>query len=194
LATTDDEVDLSVGRLERTIGVAPFEWWRWSPFFPIVVMAVVVVLATSIIASILSSVVTLVVTTITPVVITPIVLVIATVVITSVITAIVAVIITSIPVLIARIGSAIMVITSIRSTVQVVKALATVSVVIVVALGLLGVGWYSKGTLQLLAFPHGMFGITMELTLVTHDHVEVTFKEGGRSRWIRHVGFSRSLL
>jgi hypothetical protein len=179
LATTDDEVDLSVGRLECTIGVAPFEWWRWSLFFPIVVMAVVVVLATSIIASILSSVVTLVVTAITPVVITPIILVIATVVITFVI---------------AAIGSAIMVITSIRSTVPVVKALATVSVVVVVALGLLGVGRYSKGTLQLFAFPHGMFGITMELTLVAHDHVEVTFEEGGRSWWIHHVGFSRSLL
>jgi hypothetical protein len=82
---------------------------------------------------------------------------------------------------------------SIRSAVPVVKALATVPVVVVVALGLLGIRRYSKGTLQLLAFPHGMFGIAMELTLVVHDHVEVTFKEGGRSWWIRHVGFSRSL-
>jgi hypothetical protein len=33
----------------------------------------------------------------------------------------------------------------------------------------------------------------VDLALVVHDHVEVTFKEGGRSGWIRYVGFARSL-
>jgi hypothetical protein len=69
------------------------------------------------------------------------------------------------------IGPAITVITSIRSTVTVVKALATVPVVIVVALGLLGVGRYSKGMFQLRTLPHGMFGIAVELALVFHDCV-----------------------
>jgi hypothetical protein len=82
------------------------------------------------------------------------------------------------------IGLAITVITSIRSTVTVVKALATVPVVIAVALGFLGVGRYSKGTFQLLALSHGVFGVAVELALVVHDHVEVTFKKGGRSWWI----------
>jgi hypothetical protein len=48
--------------------------------------------------------------------------------------------------------------------------------------------------LQLLALPHGIFGVTVELALVVHDHVEVTFDEGGRSWWICHVSFTRSLL
>jgi hypothetical protein len=61
------------------------------------------------------------------------------VVIASVIATIVAAIITSIHVVIARIGSAIAEITSIRSTVPVVEALAAVRVVVVVSLGLLGV-------------------------------------------------------
>jgi uncharacterized membrane protein YjdF len=91
------------------------------------------------------------------------------------------------------IGPAITVITSIRSMVTVVKVLAIVPVIIVVALGLLGVRRYSKGTFQLLALPHGVFGVTVELALVVHDHVGVTFKEGGRSWWIFHVGFTRSL-
>jgi hypothetical protein len=47
--------------------------------------------------------------------------------------------------------------------------------------------------LQLLALPHGMSGVVMELTLVVHGHVEVTLKEGGRSWWICHIGFTRSL-
>jgi hypothetical protein len=38
-----------------------------------------------------------------------------------------------------------------------------------------------------------MFGVAVELALVVHDYVEVTFKEGGRSWWICHVGFTRSL-
>jgi hypothetical protein len=38
-----------------------------------------------------------------------------------------------------------------------------------------------------------MFGIALELTLVVHDHVEVTLEEGGRSWWISHVSFVRSL-
>jgi hypothetical protein len=33
-----------------------------------------------------------------------------------------------------------------------------------------------------------VLGITVELALVVHDHVEVTFEEGGRSWWI---GFTR---
>jgi hypothetical protein len=47
--------------------------------------------------------------------------------------------------------------------------------------------------LQLLALPHGVLGITMKLALVIHDHIEVTFEEGGRSWWICHIGFARSL-
>jgi hypothetical protein len=38
-----------------------------------------------------------------------------------------------------------------------------------------------------------VFSIAVELTLVVHDHVEVTFEEGGRSWCICHVGFARSL-
>jgi hypothetical protein len=94
---------------------------------------------------------------------------------------IIAVIITSIPVIIARIGSVIIGITSIRSTVTVAEALTAVAVVVVVALGLLGVGRHPKGTLQLLALPHAMLGITVKLALVVHDHVKVTFEEGGGS-------------
>jgi hypothetical protein len=37
-----------------------------------------------------------------------------------------------------------------------------------------------------------MFGVAVELTLVVHDHVEVTLEEGGRSWWICHVRFTRS--
>jgi hypothetical protein len=33
----------------------------------------------------------------------------------------------------------------------------------------------------------------MELALVVHDQVEVTFEEGGGSWWIFHVSFTRSL-
>jgi hypothetical protein len=92
------------------------------------------------------------------------------------------------------IGPAIAVLTLIRSTVTIVKALATIHVVVVVAIGFVGVGWYSKGTFQLLALPHGVLSIIVELALVVHDHVEITFKEGGRSWWICHVGFTRSLV
>jgi hypothetical protein len=38
-----------------------------------------------------------------------------------------------------------------------------------------------------------VLSIALELALVVHDHVEVTFKEGGRSGWIRYVGFARSV-
>jgi fumarate reductase subunit C len=38
-----------------------------------------------------------------------------------------------------------------------------------------------------------MIGVAVELTLVVHDHVEVTFEEGRRSWWICHIGFARSL-
>jgi hypothetical protein len=106
---------------------------------------------------------------------------------------VVAAIITSIPIVIARIGPAVVVILSIRSTVTIVKALATIAVVIAVASGLLGGRWDSKGTLQLLALPHGVFGVAMEQALVVHDHIEVTFEEGGRSGWICHIGFASSL-
>jgi hypothetical protein len=92
------------------------------------------------------------------------------------------------------IGPAITVITSIRSTVTIVKALATVLVVVIVSLGLLGVGWYSRGTFQLLTLPHGVLGSAVKLALVVHDHVKATFKEGGRSWWICHIDFTRSLV
>jgi hypothetical protein len=38
-----------------------------------------------------------------------------------------------------------------------------------------------------------MLGVTVELVLVVHDHVEVTFEEGGRARWIDCIDFTRSL-
>jgi hypothetical protein len=134
-----------------------------------------------------------IITTIASVVVAPVVAVVATVVITFVIAAIVAAIITSIPIVIARIGLAITVILSIRSTITIVKALATVTVVVAVASGLFGGRWDSKGTLQLLAFPHGVLGVAVKLTLVVHDHIEVTLEEGGRSWWICHISFARSL-
>jgi hypothetical protein len=71
--------------------------------------------------------------------------------------------------------------------------LATVTVVVVVASCLLQGRWNSKGTLQLFALPHGVLGVTVKLALVIHDHIEVTFEEGGRSWWICHIGFARSL-
>jgi hypothetical protein len=55
--------------------------------------------------------------------------------------------------------------------------LTTAAVVIAVAPGLLGGRWYPKGTFQLLALPHGVLGIAVELTLVVHDHIEVTFED-----------------
>jgi hypothetical protein len=47
--------------------------------------------------------------------------------------------------------------------------------------------------LQLFALPHGVFSIVVELALIIHDHVEVAFKEGGRSWWICYIGLARSL-
>jgi hypothetical protein len=38
-----------------------------------------------------------------------------------------------------------------------------------------------------------MLGVAVELAPVVHDHVEVTFKEGGRSRWIGRIDLARSL-
>jgi hypothetical protein len=38
-----------------------------------------------------------------------------------------------------------------------------------------------------------VLGVAVKLALVIHDHVEVTFEEGGRSWWIRHIGFVGSL-
>jgi hypothetical protein len=38
-----------------------------------------------------------------------------------------------------------------------------------------------------------VLGIAVKLTLVVHDLVEVTFKEGGGSWWISRVDFARSL-
>jgi hypothetical protein len=182
-----------VGLLERTIGVAPFRR-RWcSPLLPVVVARTVVVLATSIITSVVSSAVVMtivvIVTTITSVVIAPVILVIATVVVA----VIVAVVITSIPIIIARIGPVIAVISSIRSTVMIVEVLTFVLIIVVVAFGLLGGRRDSECVLQLLTLPHGVFGVTLELALVVHDHIEVTFEEGGRSWWICHIGFARTL-
>jgi hypothetical protein len=194
LATSNDEVDLAIGLLEGTIGVAPFRRWWWSPLLPVVVAGTVVVLATSIIMSVVSSIVVTIImaiiTTIASVVITPIAAVIATVVIAPVIAAV----ITSIPIVIARVRPAIAVISSIRSTVTIVEALSTVAVIVAVASGFLGGRWDSKGTLQLLALPHGVLGVTVELALVVHDHIEVTFEEGGRSWWICYIGSARSLV
>jgi hypothetical protein len=79
------------------------------------------------------------------------------------------------------IGSAVTVISSIMWKVTIVEALATVATVVAVASGLLGGRWDSKGTLQLLALPHGVLGVVVELALVVHDHIEVNFEEGGRS-------------
>jgi hypothetical protein len=156
----------------------------------------VVVLATSIITSIVSSIVVTIImaiiTTITSVVVALVIAVIAMIVVAPVIASVVTAVITSILVVIARIGPAAAVISSIRSTVTVVEALATIPVVVVVASGLLGGRWDSKGTLQLLALPHGVLGVAVELALVVHDHIEVTFEEGGRSWWISHIGFARS--
>jgi hypothetical protein len=193
LTTSNDEVDLAVGLLECAIGVAPFGRWWWSPLFAVVAAGTVVVLATSIITPVVSSVIVTIImaiiTTIASVVVMPVVVVITTVVVTSVVTAV----ITSIPIVIARIGPAVTVISSIRSTVTIVEALATIAVVVAVASGLLGGRWDSKGTLQLLALPHGVLGVAVELALVVHDHIEVTFEEGGRSWWICHIGFAISL-
>jgi hypothetical protein len=152
-----------------------------------------VVPAAAIITSIILAVTALVIATITLSVVTLVVAIVVTIVVASVIAVIVATIIASILVVIAMIGPAVTVITSIRSTVTVVEALVTVPVVIVAALGLFELGGYSEGTLQLLAFPHDVFSIAVKLALVVHDHVEVTFEEGGRSWWICHIGFARSL-
>jgi hypothetical protein len=197
LATSNDEVDLAVGLLKRTIRVAPFgRWWR-SPLLPVVVVVTVVVLTMSIIMSVVSSIVVTIImaiiTTITSVVVAPIVAVIATVVVKPVITAVVAVVITSIPIIVVRIGPAITVISSIRLTVTTVEALTTVPVVVVVASSRLGGRRDPKGALQLLALPHGVFSVVVELALVVHDHIEVTFEEGWRSWWICHIGFARTL-
>jgi hypothetical protein len=71
--------------------------------------------------------------------------------------------------------------------------LSTVPVIIVVTSGLFGGRRDSKGALQLLALPHGVFSITVQLALVVHDHIEVTFEEGGRPWWICHIGLVRML-
>jgi hypothetical protein len=198
LATSNDEVDLAVGLLECAIVVAPFGRWRWSPFLADVVAGAVVVLTTSIITPVVSSVVVtiimVIITMIASVVVAPVVAVIVTVVVTSVIAAVLAAIIMLITIVIAKIGHAVKVISSIRPTVTIVEALATVAVVIAVASGLLGGRWDSKGMLQLLTLPHGVFGVAVKLALVVYDHIEVTFEEGGRSWWICHIGFTRSLV
>jgi hypothetical protein len=145
LATSDNEVDLAVGLLECTVGVAPFGRWRRCPLLTVVVLAVVVVLATSIITPVVVMIIVAIITTITPV--APVGAVVATVVVASVIAAVVAAIITSIPTVIARIGSMVIVTSSIRSMVTIVEALTTTAVVIAVASGLLRGRWYPKGTL-----------------------------------------------
>jgi hypothetical protein len=38
-----------------------------------------------------------------------------------------------------------------------------------------------------------VLGIAVELALVVHDHIEVTFEEGGRYWWTCYVGFAGSL-
>jgi hypothetical protein len=142
LATSDDEVDLVVGFLECTVGVAPFG--RRRLLLPVAVLEIVVILASSIIASVVVTIIVAIVTTITSV--APVGAVVATVVVASVVAAIVAAIITSIPIVVARIGSTVTIISSIRFSVTVVEALTTIAVVVVVAPSLLGGRWYSKGT------------------------------------------------
>jgi hypothetical protein len=39
-----------------------------------------------------------------------------------------------------------------------------------------------------------MLGVAVVLALVVHDHIEVTFKEGGRSWRICYIGFAGSLV
>jgi hypothetical protein len=145
LATSDNEVDLAVGLLKCTVGVAPFGWWRRCPLLTVVVLAVLAVLAMSIISPVVVTIIVAIITTITSVALVG--EVVATVVVASVLVAVVAAIITSISIVIARIGSTVTVISSIRSTVTIVEALTTTAVVIAVALGLLGGRWYPKGTL-----------------------------------------------
>jgi hypothetical protein len=154
---------------------------------------IVVVLATSIIASVVVTIIMVIIAMIAPAVVMLVVAIIATVVVMSVTAAVVAAIIASIPIVIARIGSVVMVISSIRSTVTIVEALTTVAVFVAVAPSLLGGRRDSKSALQLLALPHGVLGVTVELALVVHDHVEVTFEEDGGSWWICYIGFARSL-
>jgi hypothetical protein len=157
-----------------------------------------VVLTTSIIMSVISPVVATIImaiiTTITSVIVAPVVAVIATVVVAPVIAAVVAAVITPIPIVVARIGPTITVILSIRSTITIVEALTTVPVIVVVASSLLGSRWDSKSVFQLLTLPHGVFSVVVELALVVHDHFKVTFQEGGRSWWICHIGFARTLV
>jgi hypothetical protein len=157
------------------------------------VVAVMVVLAAVIITSIILVVTALVITAITLSIVTPVVAIVATIVVASVIAVVVATIITPIPIVVATIGSAVK-----GNHVDQVdgygfETLVTILVVVVVALGLLGFRGYSKGTLQLFTLPHGMFSAVVELALVVHDHVEVTFEECGRSWWICHVSFTRPL-
>jgi hypothetical protein len=75
---------------------------------------------------------------------------------------------------------------------MIVVVLITISVIVVIAPGLLRGRRDPYGMLQLLALPHGTLGIAMKLALVVHDHVEVAFVKGGRSWSICHVGFARS--
>jgi dolichyl-phosphate-mannose--protein O-mannosyl transferase len=78
LSTTNDEVDLPVGGLKHTIGVAPF-WWRWwRAFLAVVVVVVVVILATTIITSVVTPVVATIIVVVFMMIVT-------TVVVTSVI-------------------------------------------------------------------------------------------------------------
>jgi hypothetical protein len=64
---------------------------------------------------------------------------------------------------------------------MIVEALSTIVIILAIASGLLGGRRNSKGTIQLLALPHGVLGVTVELALIVHDHIDVTFEEGGRS-------------
>jgi hypothetical protein len=115
-----------------------------------------------------------------------VVVILATSVITPVISAIIALVVTAI--IHAVVTPVIAVVTPVIAVVTPV-----IPVVVIDALGLLRGRRDPKGTLQLLALPHGMLSVTVELALVVHDHVKVTFEEGGRSWWICHVGFTRSL-
>jgi hypothetical protein len=118
LATSDDEVDLAVGLLECTVGVAPFGWWQRCPLLTVAVLEFVVVLATSIIMPVVVMVIAAIITTIASIALVG--AVVATVVVVSVIAVVVVAIFTSIPIVIERIGYTVTVIWSIRSTVTIV--------------------------------------------------------------------------
>jgi hypothetical protein len=126
LATTDSGVDLSVGVLERAVGIARFWWWWRRRLLTTVVVIVVDVITTAVVTLVITAFITMVVAA-----------VVVTTIITSIITVIVATIIMVIPIVDATVRSSVAVVTSIRSTFAIVVAASPVLVIVVAALGLL---------------------------------------------------------